>query len=77
MEPGIHDINSNPEILLSFANSEAFFCVVAVPAIIVSLSSREIFEKLLPNLIIVPWYVLSSNNTFEPLPKTNILPLDA
>ena len=54
MEPGIHDINSSPEIPLSLANSETFFCEAAVPAIIVLLSSRVIFEKLLPNLITVP-----------------------
>ena len=77
MEPGIHDINSNPEILLSFANSETFFCDAAVPATTISLSRRVMFEKLLPNLTTVPWYVLSSNNTFDPFPKTNILPLDA
>ena len=41
------------------------------------LTVRVMFEKLLPNLTTVPWYVLSSNNTFDPFPKTNILPLDA
>ena len=76
MDPGIHDINSNPEIPLSFANSETFFCDTAVPAIIVSLSNKVIFEKLLPNLITVPWYVSSSNKTFDPFPKINILPLE-
>ena len=75
IEPGIHDINSNPEMLLSFANSETFFCEAAVPATIVLLFSKVIFEKLLPNFITVPWYVSSSNNTFEPFPKINILPL--
>ena len=34
-------------------------------------------EKLLPNLITVPWYVSSLNKTFDPLPKINILPLEA
>ena len=40
----------------------------------VSLSNKEILEKLLPNLITVPLYVLSSNNTLEPFPRINILP---
>ena len=75
IDPGMHDINSNPEILWSFANSETFFCDTAAPAMIVSLSSKVIFEKLFPNLIIVPLYISSSNNTFEPFPKINILPL--
>ena len=54
MDPGIHDINSNPDTLLFFANSETFCCVAAAPAIIISLFNNEILEKLLPNLIIVP-----------------------
>ena len=39
---------------------------------IVSLSNKVIFEKFLPNLIIVPWYVASSNNTLDPFSKINI-----
>jgi len=54
--PGMHERNSNPPKLLSFANSDNNLSLTALPAIIMSSDKSEILLKLLESLITTPLY---------------------
>ena len=71
--PGIQDKNSNPAILFSAANVDKDLSRAALPAIIISSPSKEIFLKFLPSLIIIPSNILSVIRVLEPAPNINIL----
>ena len=69
----MHERNSNPDREFSNANLERFLSKVEDPAIILFLSNKEMWEKVLSSLIIIPLKPPSLIKVFEPAPNTLIL----